>query len=155
MAGLREWAAGFSADEAAVELLAAIAVEVPAVLDLASPWLVRCPRPGVWCLDGAALAEAVDLFPARMRPVILVAAALAVDGALVEVGVVLAGVPPAWLGPVFAALAHAAGCAGLQLVATDGTEPGLFSWLEASAIPRPLLPLDPRPAALTGLDGAA
>lgn len=155
VAGLREWAAGFSADEAAVELLAAIAVEVPAVLDLASPWLERCPRPGVWCLDGAALAEVVDSFPASMRPVILVAAALAVDGALVEVGVVLAGVPCEWLGPVFAALAHAAGCPGLQLVATNGTEPGLFSWLEASAIPRPRLPLDRRPEAVTSLDGAA
>lgn len=155
VAGLREWAAGFSADEAAVELLAAIAVEVPTVLDTASPWLERCPRPGVWCLDGAALAEAVDSFPTRMRPVILVASALAVDGALVEVGVTLAGVPREWLGPVFAALAHAAGCPGLQLVATDDTEPGLFSWLEASAIPRPRLPLDRRPEPLTRLDGAA
>jgi hypothetical protein len=42
VAGLREWAAGFSADEAAVELLAAIAVEVPAVLDVASSFGSPC-----------------------------------------------------------------------------------------------------------------
>ena len=92
-----------------------------------------CPRPGVWSLDGAALVEAIELFPARLRPVITVAAALAVDGALVEVGTTLAAVPPAWLGPVFAALAHAAGCVSLQLVHRDHREPGLFPVLDGAA----------------------
>lgn len=141
VAGLRVWAAGYAADEAAVELLAAIAVDVPAVLDAGlwwgSPWLVPCPRPGVWSLDGAALVEAVDLFPVRLRPVIIVAAALAVDGALVEVGTTLAGVPPAWIGPVFAALARAAGCLSVQLVhhddEPDGCEPCLFPVLDGAA----------------------
>lgn len=137
VAGLRVWAAGYAADEAAVELLALVAREASGVLDSASwsgsPWLVPCPRPGVWSLDGAVLAEAVDAFPARLRPVILVAAALAVDGALVEVGTTLAAVPPAWLGPVFAALAHAAGCVSLQLVHRDHPEPGLFPVLADAA----------------------
>jgi hypothetical protein len=90
-----------------------------------------------------------------MRPVVLVAAALAVDGALVEVGVVLAGVPREWLGPVFAALAHAAGCPGLQLVATTHSEPGLFSWLDPLPISNgPTMARAPR-VARTGLDGAS
>ena len=137
VAGLRVWAAGYAADEAAVELLALVACEASGVLDSVawsgSPWLVPCPRPGVWSLDGAALAEAVDAFPARVRPVILVAAALAVDGALVEVGTTLAVVPPVWLGPVFSALGHAAGCVSLQLVHRDHPEPGLFPVLAGAA----------------------
>lgn len=155
VAGLRLWAAGFSADEAAVELLAAIAREVPAVLDPApvagSPWLVPRPRPGVWSLDGAALGDAIDGFPSRMRSVVLVAAALATDGALVEVGVTLAGVPVEWLGPVFAALAHAAGCPDLWLVAA---EPGLFGWLDPTPTTT-ALSAGPRHVAFDGLDGAA
>lgn len=135
--GLGIWAVGFPADEAAVDLLAAIAQVVPAILDPApavdSSWLVPCPRPGVWCLDGAALAEAVDLFPARLRSVILVAAALAVDGALVEVGITLAAVPSEWQGPVFAALAHAAGCPHLRLLSIRRHEPGLFPELDGAA----------------------
>ena len=130
IAGLRVWAAGYAADEAAVELLAMIAAETPRVLDLdpvsGSSWLVACPRPGVWSLDGGALVEAIDAFPVRLRPVITLAAALVVDGALVEVGTTLAAVPPAWRGPVFAALAHAAGCVSLQLVHNHDPEPGLF-----------------------------
>ncbi|BAK33754.1 hypothetical protein MLP_07400 [Microlunatus phosphovorus NM-1] len=134
LAGLRIWAAGYAADEAAVELLALVAADVPGCLNAAvwwgSPWLVPCPRPGVWSLDGAALAEAVECFPARVRPVLLVASALTVDGALVEIGTTLAGVPPAWIGPVFAALAHAAGCLRVQLVHDDQAEPGLFPLLD-------------------------
>jgi hypothetical protein len=132
---LRVWAAGYAADEAAVELLATVADAVPSLLDTGPDggWLVQCPRPGVWSLDGAALAEAIELFPARLRPVITIAAALAVDGALVEVGTTLAAVPPAWLGPVFAALAHAAGCVSLQLVHIDDCEPGLFPVLDGAA----------------------
>ena len=133
VAGLRVWAAGYAADEAAVELLAAVAEVVPSRLDPDGGWLVPCPRPGVWSLDGAALAEAIRLFPARLRPVITVAAALAVDGALVEVGTTLAAVPPPWLGSVFAALAHAAGCVSVQLVHLDHPEPGLFPVLDGAA----------------------
>lgn len=134
LAGLRVWAAGYAADEAAVELLALVAAEVPGCLNAAvwwgSPWLVPCPRPGVWSLDGAALAEAVESFPARLRPVLMVASALAVDGALVEIGTTLAAVPPAWIGPVFTALAHATGCVRVQLVHDDQAEPGLFPVLD-------------------------
>ena len=135
VAGLRVWAAGYAADEAAVELLATVAYAVPSLLDAGADggWLVPCPRPGVWSLDGAALVEALGLFPARLRPVIIVAGALAVDGALVEVGTTLAAVPPAWLGPVFAALGHAAGCVRLQLVHNDYSEPGLFPVLDGAA----------------------
>ena len=133
VAGLRVWAAGYAADEAAVELLAAVAEVVPSLLDPDGGWLVPCPRPGVWSLDGAALAEAVDVFPARLRPVIIVAAALAVDGALVEVGTTLAAVPPPWLGSVFAALAHAAGCVSGQLVHHYNPERGLFRVLDGAA----------------------
>jgi hypothetical protein len=133
VAGLRVWAAGYAADEAAVELLAAVADVVPSLLDPDGGWLVPCPRPGVWSIEGAALAEAVGWFPARLRPVITVAAALAVDGALVEVGTTLAAVPPPWLRSVFAALAHAAGCVSVQLVHLDHPEPGLFPVLDGAA----------------------
>jgi hypothetical protein len=154
VAGLRAWAAGFTADEAAVELLIAISHELPAVLDpfpgFYAAWIDRCPRPGLWFLDGGNLADAADGFPLRLRPVILTAAALATDGALLDLGVTLAGISREWLGPVFAALAHAAGCRGLRLVATDGCEPGLFPWLE----PGSALPPGPSRAALT-LGGAA
>ena len=137
VAGLRVWAAGFAADEAAVDLLTAVAQAVPTLLDpVPGPeewWLVPCPRPGVWSLDGAALAAAVDVFPVRLRPVIVVAAALAVDGALVEVGTTLAAVPAEWLGPVFAALAHAAGCPTLRPVGSGTVQPGLFPVLDGAA----------------------
>lgn len=137
VAGLRVWAAGFPADEAAVDLFVAVAETVPTLLNPAPGpdewWLVPCPRPGVWSLDGAALAATVDVFPVRMRPVILVAAALAVDGVLVEVGTTLAAVPAEWLGPVFAALAHAAGCPTLRPVGSGLVQPGLFPVLDGAA----------------------
>lgn len=136
MTGLRVWAAGYAADEAAVELLAAVAHDVPAVLDpapvIGSPWLAPCPRPGVWCLDGGALAESVELFPARLRPVILAIAGLVTDGAEIGVGVTLAGVPVEWLGPVFTALAWAAGLPRPLLVVTDTAAP-LLTGLDAAA----------------------
>lgn len=137
VAGLRRWAAGFAADEAAVELLVAISRIVPSVLDpfpgWCPSWLGSCPRPGVWFLDGMALGEAAEGFPAWSRPMIMTAAALATDGAMVDLGVTLAGTPSEWLGPVFAALAHAAGCRGLRLVAADDDQPGLFPWLDPSS----------------------
>ena len=136
VAGLRVWAAGFPADEAAVDLFAALAQAVPSLLDPAPRpgewWLVPCPRPGVWSLDGATLAASLDVFPTRLRPVIVVAAALAVDGAMVEVGTTLAAVPAEWLGPVFAALAHAAGYT-VRPVVSGPVQPGLFPVLDGAA----------------------
>ena len=55
------------------------------------------------------------------------------DGALIDLGVTLAAVPQPWLGPVFAALGHAAGCPGLELRPVDDTEPGLFGWRDTVA----------------------
>lgn len=138
LAGLRAWAAGFRADEAAVELLAAVARGLPVLLAPATagvePWLLPCPRPGWWFLEGAVLAEQLEGLPGRLRPVLAVVAGLATDGALVDLGVTLAGVPAEWRGPVFAALGHAAGCPGLQLVAADPEGEGLFPWVDGAGL---------------------
>lgn len=129
LAGLRVWGAGYSADEAAVELLAALAEELPALLDLfptaADPWLLPCPRPGVWFIDARALMLAADRFPARVRPVIFAVAGLVDDGAQVEIGVTLAGVPVDWLWPVFAALVRAVGSPCPLLVVRESPQPVL------------------------------
>lgn len=138
VAGLRAWALGFRADEAAVELLACLARDEGWLLDpppaWAEPWLQPCPRPGWWFLDGAVLGEQLADLPVRVRPVLAVVAGLATDGGLVDLGVTLAGAPGPWLGPVFAALGHAAGCPGLQLVPADAAAgEGLFPWAGAGA----------------------
>ena len=137
VAGLRGWAAGFPADEAAVELLACVAADHPQMLDMHpawDPWLLPCPRPGWLYLDGAVLAEQLEVLPAQLRPVLTVMAGLVADGALIDLGVTLAGLPVEWRLPVFTALGHAAGCAGLQLVATDpdNDDDGLFPTARAN-----------------------
>src|SRR5215210_5502680 len=94
LVGLRAWACGYRADEAAVELVAA-ASEDGWLVDGARPWVQPCPRPGVWCLDGLVLLEQVvaERSLVLAAPVLLVASALLIEGPLVDMGPMLQGLP--------------------------------------------------------------
>lgn len=120
VAGLRAWAAGFAADEAAVQLLTAAAVEDGWVVEPRRAWILPCPRPGWWWLDGRQLHDHLYQARAALRPVLALVAALTVDGAAIELGLVLASLSTAWLGAVLSALAHAAGIGEVQLLPSLG-----------------------------------
>lgn len=104
--GLRCWAQGCRSDEAAVELLACVAVGGWAV-DVARSWVLPCHRPGWFWLDGARLSASVDMFPVMERPVVVLASLLAGNLAG-DWRTVLPQVPSRYRTPVLVAFVYAA-----------------------------------------------
>ena len=105
--GLRRWARGAYAEEAAVELLAR-----PFGGRFASSgwrWVRACERPGWYWLDGEALLHETSALSGGERRLLAVAGALVSGVALPDLGGVLAGLDRQNLHLVLAALAHAAG----------------------------------------------
>lgn len=105
--GLRRWARGAYAEEAAVELL------IRAFGGrFASPgyrWVQTCDRPGWYWLDGEALIHDTGALSGGERRVLAVAGALVSGAPLSDLPDVLAGIDRANLQLVLAAFAHAAG----------------------------------------------
>ena len=105
IAGLREWARGGYATEAAVELL--VRSFGGRFASCGEPWIRHRPR-GYW-LDVDVLADFTGSLSYGERRVLAVAEALASNGPLTELTDVLAGVDRRHLQLILAALAHAGG----------------------------------------------
>lgn len=107
VAGLRAWARGSYAEEAAVELLVR-AFDGRFCRD-GAPWIRATGRPDFFTLD----PDQIDRFSSGLsggeRRLLAVVAALAGDRPLDDVGGIVAGVDRAHLALILAALAHAGG----------------------------------------------
>ncbi len=106
-AGLRAWARGSFAEEAAVELLAR--AFDGRFCRQGAPWVRPAARPGWYSLDPDAIHTFSGGLSGGERRLLAVVAALAGDRPLEDLGGVLSGVDRAHLGLILAALAHAGG----------------------------------------------
>ena len=104
-AGLREWARGGYATEAAVELL--VRSFGGRFASPGEPWIRHRPH-GYW-LDVDALTNLTGSLSCGERRVLAVVAALASSGPLTELTDILAGVDRRHLHLILAALAHSGG----------------------------------------------
>lgn len=135
IAGLRAWARGSYAEEAAVELLAR--GFGGRFASTAWPWVRACDRPGWYWLDGEAIWTGSGCLSGGERRLLGLVAALAGGQPVPDLAASLAGLDRANLGLVLAAFAHAAGSHEHSVVrfGPDGlviTEPGaLVGWPES------------------------
>ena len=114
--GLRAWARGMYAIEAAVELLTrAFAGRFASA---GQPWIRH--RPGGYWLDAGALAEHMGGLSGGEQRVLTVVGALASDEPLPDLAGILAGVDRDNLTLILAAFSHAAGSHQHSLVRWDG-----------------------------------
>lgn len=105
--GLRRWARGAYAEEAAVELLArAFAGRFCTSGYL---WVRRCDQPGWYWLDGEPLLHDTGSLAGGERRLLAVAGALVSGLAIDDLPGILAGLDRDHLALVLAALAHAGG----------------------------------------------
>lgn len=105
--GLRRWARGAYAEEAAVELL--VRAFDSRFASNQYPWVRPCDRPGWYWLDGERLIDGTGALSGGQRRVLAVAASLVSGAALTDLGGLLTGLDRPNLELVLAALAHAAG----------------------------------------------
>jgi hypothetical protein len=105
--GLRRWARGAYAEEAAVELLArAFGGRFASV---GCRWVQACDRPGWFWLDGEALIDDTGSLSSGERRLLAVVGSLASGAPLADLAGLLAGMDRPNLQLVLAALAHAGG----------------------------------------------
>lgn len=116
LVGLRAWALGCRADEAAVELLARLSVDGWCVSPLRS-WVRPCPRPGWYWLDGHQLTAQLGALPVRDQPIAALAALLTGSPTADDLGSLLAEVPAQHRAFVRAALTYVVSEPPLALVA--------------------------------------
>ena len=114
-AGLREWARGGYATEAAVELL--VRSFSGRFASCGEPWIRHRPR-GYW-LDADALADFTGSLSYGERRVLAVVEALASNGPLTHLTDILAGVDRRHLHLILAALAHAGGSHDHSIIRQD------------------------------------
>lgn len=107
IAGLRSWARGAYAEEAAVELLARSFGGRFA--STSWPWVRPCNGGGWYWLDADAIWTGSGALSGGERRILNVVAALVGGQPLADLGGVLAGVDRRNLGLILAALAHAGG----------------------------------------------
>lgn len=105
--GLRRWARGAYAEEAAVELL--VRAFDGRFCSAGWRWMQPCEVPGWFWLDGEQLIHGTGALSGAERRVLAVAGALASGNALPDLGGVLASLDRMNLALVLAALAHAGG----------------------------------------------
>jgi hypothetical protein len=104
--GLRRWARGAYAEEAAVELL--VRAFDGRFASIRYRWVRQCDRPGWFWLDGERLINATSV-PGSVRAVFAVAGSLVSGAPLTDLDSLLAGLDRHNLELILAALAHAAG----------------------------------------------
>ena len=114
--GLRDWARGMYATEAAVELLAR--AFSGRFASAGQPWIRH--RPGGYWLDVDALAEHMSGLSGGEERVLTVVGALVSDEPLPDLAGILAGVDRDNLTLILAAFSHAAGSHQHSLVRWDG-----------------------------------
>lgn len=128
--GLREWARGMYATEAAVELL--LRSFHGRFADAGQPWIRH--RPGGFWLDCDALREFSGALSGGEQRVLAVVRALACDEPLADLSFVLSGVDRDNLALILAAFSHASGSHEHSDVLRDGAtaqlyRPGpVFAW---------------------------
>ena len=105
--GLRRWARGAYAEEAAVELL--VRSFGGRFASTGWRWVQACDRPGWFWLDAEALLHDTEALSGGERRVLAVVGALASGAALSDLPSVLAGLDRPHLELALAGLAHAAG----------------------------------------------
>lgn len=105
--GLRRWARGAYAEEAAVELLARSFGGRFASTGF--EWVRTCDAPGWFWLDGEPLRNAIGQLSGGERRVLAVAGALVSSPVLVDLADIASGLDREHLCLVLAALAHAGG----------------------------------------------
>ena len=105
--GLRRWARGAYAEEAAVELLAR--AFGGRFASTRYRWVRECDRPGWFWLDGERLIDGTGVLSGGERRVLSVVGSLVSGGSLTDLDGLLAGLDRTNLELVLAALAHAAG----------------------------------------------
>jgi hypothetical protein len=105
--GLRRWARGAYAEEAAVELL--VRAFGGRFASTRFRWVRTCDRPGWYWLDGERLMKATGALSGGERRVLTVAGSLVSGAALTDLDGLLTGLDRPHLELVLAALAHAAG----------------------------------------------
>ena len=104
--GLRRWARGEYAEEAAVELL--VRAFGSRYASIGYRWVRACDRPGWFWLDGERLSNATSV-PGSVRAVLAVAGSLVSGAPLADLDSLLVGLDRPNLELILAALAHAAG----------------------------------------------
>jgi hypothetical protein len=107
VAGLRAWARGSCAEEAAVELLAR--AFSGRFASTSWPWVKSCDRPGWFWLDPDAIWTGTGVLSGGERRMLNAIAALLGGQPLSDLGGTLAGLDRANLGLLLAAFAHAGG----------------------------------------------
>jgi hypothetical protein len=105
--GLRRWARGAYAEEAAVELL--VRAFGGRFASIRYRWIRECDRPGWFWLDGERLINDTDALSSNAHRVLAVAGSLVSGASLTDLDSLLAGLDRPNLELVLAALAHAAG----------------------------------------------
>ena len=105
--GLRRWARGAYAEEAAVELL--VRAFGGRFASIRCRWVRECDRPGWFWLDGERLINDTGALSGGERRVLAVAGSLVSGASLSDLDSLLAGLDRPNLELVLAALAHAAG----------------------------------------------
>lgn len=105
--GLRRWARGAYAEEAAVELL--VRAFGGRFASVECRWVRACDRPGWFWLDGEALAHDTAALSGGERRVLAVVGALVSGVPLPDLADILTGIDRPNLQLVLAAFAHAAG----------------------------------------------
>lgn len=107
VAGLREWARGSYADEAAVELL--VRGFGGRFVREGAPWVRPGRRPGYFWVDAGAIVTFSAALSGGERRFLAVVAALVGDRALDDLVSIVSGMDRAHLALVLAALAHTGG----------------------------------------------
>lgn len=135
-AGLRAWAAGSHATEAAVELL----IRAADGRLLEGPWIARSSTGRIW-FDTAAATE-TDYLSSGQQRILAIAASLTDEQASVVLAEVLPGLERDVVELVLAAIAHTAGThehADIEIIDgamhNHGQLPSLYPW---PATPSPL-----------------
>jgi len=105
--GLRRWARGAYAEEAAVELL--VRAFHGRFASVGYPWVRACDRPGWFWLDGEPLLHDTVALSGGEQRVLSIVGALVSGLALSDLESILAGLDRPNLQLVLAAFAHAAG----------------------------------------------
>ena len=133
--GLRAWARGMYATEAAVELLAR--AFNARFANAGQPWIRH--RPGGYWLDADTLAEHMGALSGGEQRVLTVVRALVSDEPLPDLAGILAGVDRDNLTLIMAAFSHAAGSHQHSMVRWDGptaayNRPGpIVPWPDSAA----------------------
>lgn len=133
--GLRRWARGSYAEEAAVELL--VRSFGGRFTAASCEWVRACDAPGWFWLDGEPLRYATGHLSAGERRVLALVGALTSGSVLVDLADILSGLDRPHLALVLAALAHAGGSHEHSDVTVDGERmvfrrlPALIEWPSA------------------------